>query len=114
MDVVYRTDLKAQLLVAFFDLRRQEDHGDVRRFRILFQPPADLITVHARHHHIEQDEIGSLRACGYGKRLLTVGRDLGAILIFQDTRYNRDIGRSVVDDQNESFFAVYHYSVTAA
>jgi hypothetical protein len=114
VDVVYCTDLKAQLLVAFFGLRRQKDHGDVRRFRILFQPAADLIPIHARHHHIKQYEIRPLRACGNGKRLLTVGRDLGAILIFQDTRYHRDIGRSVVDDQNESFFAVYHYSVTAA
>jgi hypothetical protein len=42
--------------------RGDNDHRDVLRARLGLEPPANLETVHAGHHHVEQDDVGPLRA----------------------------------------------------
>src|SRR5512147_3122807 len=101
VDIVDSADLKSILLVDGVGLSGEEDHRDVAGHRIGLQPAADLIAVHARHHHVEQDQIWLLRGGGEHQRLLAVGRDLGPVGAFEHTGDHPDIGRRVVDDQYE-------------
>ena len=77
MDVVDPADVEALLLIHFIGLGRKKDDRNVARGGNIFQSSADLIAVHAGHHHVEQDEIGLLGTAGNGKRLLAIGGDLG-------------------------------------
>ncbi|MBP8310773.1 MAG: hypothetical protein KAY46_26075, partial [Burkholderiaceae bacterium] len=56
--VVHGAGAQALLLVDRFDLGRDEDHRDGGRQRIGHQVPQHLHAVHARHHHVQQDEAG--------------------------------------------------------
>ena len=42
--------------------RRQHDHGDPRGAVVRSHPPRELQTVHVRHVHVGDDEVGGLRA----------------------------------------------------
>ena len=101
MDIVDGADLKSVLLVDRVGLRGEEDHRNIAGDGIGLQAPADLIAVHARHHHVEQDEVRLLGGGSEHQRLLAIGRDLGPIRAFEHAGDHPDIGRGVVDDQNE-------------
>ena len=103
MDIVHGPDVEAFLLIQFIGLCRKKDDWNVTRGGNVLQSPADLIAVHARHRHIEQDKIGLLSAGGDGKGLLAVGSDLGSVRAFEYSRNDRNVGRGVVDDQDEVF-----------
>ena len=57
-DVVDATDVEAAQFVRAVFERRDEDDRSGGRARIPLQLPADLESVEAGHHHVEQDEIG--------------------------------------------------------
>jgi translocation and assembly module TamA len=58
---------------------------------------------------IEQNEIRLVGGGGDCKRLLPVGRHLGAIHVLQHAGDDADIGRCVVDDQNELIVGGRHH-----
>jgi len=43
-------------------LARQKDDGNRPRALLLLQPPADLVSIHARHEHVEHDQVGGSSA----------------------------------------------------
>ena len=70
------------------------------RLVIRLQLAADLDAVLARHHHVEQDEIGRLRARGDQRLIAVSGRDDLVALPRQAGLEDLEIGRVVVDHQN--------------
>ena len=59
-DVVNAPGLEPRDHVVGLVLRRDEDHRDRSGLRVRLEPPAGLPAVDARHHDVEQDEIGVL------------------------------------------------------
>ena len=53
VDVVDGADVEALLFVNLLGLGGEEDDGDVARGGNVLQPPANLITIHTGHHHVE-------------------------------------------------------------
>jgi len=109
VDIVDGADVEAFLLVQFVGLGGEEDDGNVARGGIVLQSPADLIAVHAGHHHVEQDEIGLLGGSGDCQGLFAVGGHLGAERVLQHPGNDRNVGRRVVDDQDELPVRARHY-----
>ena len=62
--------------------------------------PADLDAVLARHHHVEQDQIGRLRARGDQRLVAVPGRDDLVALPREAGLQDLEVGRVVVDDQD--------------
>ena len=56
-DVIDRAELERAHLLEGIGERGEKDHRDVARRLRLLQALADRVAVHARHHHVEQDEI---------------------------------------------------------
>ncbi|MCY1428501.1 hypothetical protein D9M71_443880 [compost metagenome] len=61
-DVVHRADLEALGLVVDIGQCGDEDHRDGAGRRLALEHPAHLVAGHARHHHVEQDQVGPLAA----------------------------------------------------
>src|SRR6185437_11018919 len=99
--VVDRADIEALLLVDLLGLGGEEDDGNVARGGNVLESPADFIAVHAGHHHVEQDEIRLLCRGSDGQRLFAVGGNFRPVRILQHPRDDGDVGRRVVDDQDE-------------
>lgn len=79
---------------------RHHDHRHMRRVGIGLQPAADLEPVHARHHHVEQDQIGLL-ADGGLERLRAIARRNHLVIFAGQLGFQHlDVGADVVDDQN--------------
>ena len=108
MDVVDRADVEALLLLHLLGLGGKEDDGNVARGGNVLQSPADLIAVHAGHHHVEQDEIGLFGAVGDGQRLLAVGGNFRPVRVLQHPRDHGDVGWRVVDDQHQPLILNSH------
>ena len=80
--------------------RGDHDHRDVGGARIGLQPPADLEAVHARHHHVEQDDV-ALAARADLERLRPVDRGHHLEILGRQPRFEQlDVGDDVVDDEN--------------
>src|SRR5215467_7040829 len=107
--VIHGTDIEALLLVDLVDLGGKKDDGNVARSRVVLELAADLIAVHARHHHVEQDQVWLLGAGRDGQRLLSVGRHLGPERVRQHARNDGNVGRRIVDDQNELASVARHH-----
>src|SRR5215469_13821516 len=107
--VIHGTDTEALLLVDLVDLGGKKDDGNVARPRVVLELAADLIAVHARHHHVEQDQVWLLGAGRDGQRLLSVGCHLGPERVLQHAGDDGNICRRVVDDQHELAFVARHY-----
>ena len=103
MDVVDPADVETLLLVHLIGLGREEDDGNIARGWNVLEFAADLIAVHAWHHHVEQDEIGFLPRGGDCKRFLAVGGDFRPEQVLQHTRNNGNVGWCVIDNQDEVF-----------
>ena len=70
------------------------------RARIGLELPADLDAVLARHHHVEQDEIGRLRA-RRDQRLIAVLAVHDLVALPRQARLqDLEVGRIVVDHQD--------------
>ena len=59
-DVGIGAELVANLLALGIALRREQHHGNVADFDILFDGLAKLIAVHHGHHHVAHHEVGLL------------------------------------------------------
>jgi hypothetical protein len=80
--------------------RRHQDHRQQRGFRLRADAPADVVPGQARHHHIEQYEIGLVRG-ELRKRLFAIRRRRHAEPFHrQQIGQQLDVGGGVVDDEN--------------
>jgi len=80
--------------------RGDHDHGDMLRPEIRLEPPADFEAVHARHHDVEEDDVGRLPAADLEGLCSAVRRPDLEILCHQPRFEQLQIGEHVVDDQN--------------
>ncbi|MNS60766.1 hypothetical protein D3C72_937770 [compost metagenome] len=99
-DVVDGAQGQAQLLVRHFAHGRDENHGDAGRGGIGLQRAAHVVAAHARHHDIEQDQVGLVAAGGDLQGALAIDGDLGAVLAFQHRAQQVDIVRRVIHHQD--------------
>ena len=104
---VVRPRLEAAQALARFAERRDHDDRDVHGFRPRLQPAAALVPVHARHHDVEQDEVGlpgqglleGFRAVPCRGDLVVFRRKLGV--------QQPHVGRNVVHDQDPRGHATF-------
>ena len=101
VDVIDSANFEAAGLVLGTGLAGEEDNGDFRGGGIGFEAGADFVAVHARHHYVEEDEVGLFFGVGQGQGLFTVRRDLGAIGILERARDDADVSGRVVDDEDK-------------
>jgi hypothetical protein len=59
---------------------------------------AYLVTVHARHHYIQQHQIGELRLTE-GDGVRAIGSDENLMIGLQDLMHQANVQRLIVDDQ---------------
>ena len=99
-DVIDGAQRQAQLLVRHFAHGRDKNHGNAGRGGTGLQRAADVVAAHARHHDVEQDQVGLVAAGGDLQGALAIDGDLGAVLVFQHGAQQVDIVRRIVDHQN--------------
>ena len=63
--------------------------------------PADLVAVHARHLHVEQDQVGRLPVDGGKRGKAVLGRPQPAVKIRKEGLDERPVDLAVVDDEHE-------------
>jgi hypothetical protein len=63
-DVVHGAELEAAVFVLVRAQSRDEDDGDVAGLRVGLEPFDDRVSIEARHHDIEQDEVRERRTRG--------------------------------------------------
>ena len=81
--------------------RRDHHDGQVRRGRVLADPPAHLVAVHAGHHDVEQDDVRPLLA-QHRQRLLAGRRRQHPVPArAQHGVEQPDVRRLVVDDEDD-------------
>jgi hypothetical protein len=71
--VIIRAGLKAGDLIPYRRLRREHQDGDGGGARVGPQAPADLQTIHIRHHHVQDDQV-RLLGLRFGQGLGAAGR----------------------------------------
>ena len=85
-DIVHRPQLEPFDLVFGLPERRQENNGDIMVRGVGLEAPADLEAIDARHHDVEQDEIGegfsrdrqgALTVFGHQQAVAAPGEGLG-------------------------------------
>ena len=99
-DVLVAAGIEPGHDVVGIGLRRDQDDRHERQAGIGLELPADLNAVPARHHDVEQDQIGRLRARGDQRLVAVPGRDHLVTLPRQTGLENLEVRRVVVDDQN--------------
>ena len=98
LHVVVGAEVEAHDLVFFEALGRQ--HDDPRGAAAAAQLPQDLKAVHARQHHVEDDEVGGVVERAFEARLpITFDRDGTAFVLEVQTQARGDRG-IVFDDQH--------------
>jgi hypothetical protein len=80
--------------------RRHHHDGHMRGLGIVLDAAADFETVHARHHHVEQHDIG-IALLDLGQRLEPVERGDDLEIFGRQLRFEQlDVGQDVIDDEN--------------
>ena len=99
-DVVVGTGVQSLDLVLGRIQRGLQDDRDERELLVRFDAPHDFEAIDARHHHVEQDQIG--RGACYGmKRLLAIHRAIDGVPSRLQARPQQlDVVFVIVDDQN--------------
>src|SRR3974377_763479 len=103
MDVVDGADFEPTSLVANFGFSGKENDWYVPRSLVGLQKAASLVTVHLRHHHIEQNQIGKGLGLRQLQSLRSVRCDADLVAIFQDGMNHLNIFRVVVDQEQDLF-----------
>ena len=76
-----------------------ENHCYVAQQRMLAHEAMHLVTAHARHHHIQQHQIGSRFECQIDG-FLAGGSETHVIIVGERLAQHHHIGRNVIDDEN--------------
>ncbi len=99
-DVIDGAERKALDLIGRGGQRGHEDNGNISGGDTLFEQAAGGKPIHLRHHHVEQDKIGS-DILGLLERALTIlgNRDL-EVLASEELDQHREVGRVVVHDED--------------
>ena len=101
--VVHRPELEPAHDVAGVGFRREEDDGDVTPRRHGLDALAGLEPVHFRHHHVQQDQVGTDLLENL-QGLSAIGGDMQQVPIFAQHRRQRlNVGRGVFDNEDSTF-----------
>ena len=87
----------------------QEDDGDLFRPLFLLQDCRRVETVHIRHHHVEQYQVGVLLTGHLDTRCTVVGRAYLELLVRQQDLEQQHVADHIVDDQDFIIASVYFY-----
>jgi hypothetical protein len=87
--------------------RAEEHDRDVFRLFRGAQAPADLVPVHARHHDVEEDQVGR-GSLDEAEGSLAVHRGAELVLPLERSDEHIDVRRHVVDDQDPAFREWFH------
>ena len=99
--VVGRAQLQTGDDICLAALRGQHDDGDVLRRRIALEHPADLQTIHAGQHEVEDENVRQLRASGT-EGVLSGSHREDFVAFF---------GQVVLDELEDVLFVVYDQHV---
>ena len=80
--VVHTAGGKAFDLIGNIVQGRDKNHGHGGRLRLGLERAADRVAIHARHHHIEQNQIGRVFPRQL-QRPLAISGELQAVLLLQ-------------------------------
>ena len=110
-DVIVRAESKAADFHLRLIARREKDDGDVARARILFNQTAGVQSIHLRHHHVQDHQVGQGFFSLLDSLASVLRRQHTIPLALQATLNQRTIDRLVVRHENRlhSFFdCIYH------
>jgi hypothetical protein len=82
VDVINGAAIEAAGFIFGAGLAGKEDDGNVTGRRIRLEAVADFVTIDARHHDVEKDEVGFFFGVGESEALFTIGGNFGAEGIF--------------------------------
>src|SRR5215469_12194710 len=103
MDVIDRADFEPAGLVGDFGFPGQKNNWYISRSLVGLQKATGFVTVHLRHHHVEQDQIRKgLNLCQL-QSFRSVRCHSELVTVFQDGMNHLDIFRIVVDQEQELF-----------
>jgi hypothetical protein len=80
--------------------RRQKDDRGLFELLLRFESAAGFVTVNARHHHVQQDEIGFPHPDDLQGFVPIAGDADVEPLTLQHIDHHLEVGRRVVDDKN--------------
>ena len=98
-DVVDGTEPEAFDFVGGIVQRRHEDHRQGRGARVALEPAADFETVHLRHRHVEQDQVGHRQFHFFERLRAAAGQHQVETLFGEKVGDQAQVLRLVVDDQ---------------
>ena len=105
-DEVIGAHLAGPVVVGGLVLGRQDEDRAVRRGGIRLEGAADLVAVHAGHHHVEQDQVGPERVGGSHSRLPVRGGHDSIAGGGKDPLQEPSLLGTVVDDEKQLRHAV--------
>jgi len=80
--------------------RRQKNDRNGGGVWIFLEPLAGFVTIHHRHHDVEQDQIRRRIHRGDVQSAFTADRDFGFVATFEQGAQQGDVVGGVVNDQN--------------
>ena len=99
-DVVHRPQRQAALFFFGGVERGDADHRDVARQRVVAQAPHHLVAVHARHHQVEQDQVGPRVGGRQPQRRRARVGGAHRVLAHQQLAQNREVLGHIVDNEH--------------
>ena len=106
-EVIVRARLEAARLVLHFFERGEKHDRHFGGLRHLAQAPADFVAVHARHHDVEQHQVGR-RARGDLQRHLAVQREAELVVGLQALDQDVEVGLGIVHQQHAAVGEILH------
>ena len=103
-DVVDRSELKSAGFVTDLGLGGQENDRNRPCNRVFLESLADFVTVHLRHHDVEQDQVGRCVRTGNRQGPRAAVGDPDPVGITQKIAHQGEIVGNVVDHQDAGLF----------
>ena len=107
-DVVHGAQVQAVGLVARVVLRSDEQNGDAGCGRIFLKATAHLVTVHAGHDHVQQNDIGRVGAVSQTQAGKPVLGHYQGKFVLEGFNQNPDVFRGVVHDEHPVVGVGFH------
>ena len=106
--VVHCAEFQATQFFFGFTERGHEDHRDVVGSGLGAQDLECLVAIHARHHHIQQDEVWRISFVGDAQGFFTGGGGTDLVKGLQQRGEHAEVVRVIIDDQDSMFFSILH------
>src|SRR5438270_6011155 len=99
--VINCADFESARFVLSAGLAGEENDWDFARGGLRFEPHADFVAIHLRHHYIKEDKIRLLFGAGQREGLWAVRGYFCFVRIPECPRDNPDVCRRVINNQDE-------------